>query len=91
VRHPRSAPNATQEQTGGCYRGSALARLALLESMSQGASDFVPPAAQRKAVSRTEEPGPKADIPPYYPVMIDRRGRQIVSDRHAIDAASAAL
>jgi len=47
-------PNATQEQTGGCCRGSALPRLALLESMCQRRSeDFVPPAAQRKAVSPT--------------------------------------
>jgi len=47
-------PNPTQEQTGGLCRGSALPRLALLESMCQRRSeDFVPPAAQRKAVSRT--------------------------------------
>jgi len=47
-------PNTTQEQAGGCCRGSALKRLALLEASCQGASeDFVPPAAQRKAVSRT--------------------------------------
>jgi len=47
-------PNITQEQTGGCCRGSALARLALLEASCQGASeDFVPPAAQRGVVGRT--------------------------------------
>jgi len=47
------APNATQEQTGGCCRGSALKRLALLESSCQRRSeDFVPPAAQRNAVRR---------------------------------------
>jgi len=47
-------PNTTQEQTGGCYRGSALPRLALLEAACQGASeDFVPPAAQRRSVRRS--------------------------------------
>jgi len=44
-------PNIPQEQTGGCCRGSALKRLALLESMCQRRSeDFVPPAAQRGCV-----------------------------------------
>jgi len=49
----KSLPNKTQEQTGGCCRGSALKRLALLEAPRQGASeDFVPPAAQRPLVGR---------------------------------------
>jgi len=49
-------PNKPQEQTGGLYRGSALARLALLGSMCQRRSeDFVPPAAQRRLVSRARE------------------------------------
>jgi len=56
-------PNATQEQTGGLCRGSALKRLALLEAVCQGASeDFVPPAAQRKAVRRTPEEIPYARV-----------------------------
>jgi len=50
-----SAPNTTQEQTGGRCRGSGLKPLALLETSCQGASeDFVPPAAQRKAVRRAD-------------------------------------
>jgi len=50
--------NPTQEQTGGSYRGSALKRLALFEAVCQGASeDFVPPAAQRKVVGRTNNGG----------------------------------
>jgi hypothetical protein len=56
ARHQR--PNSTQEQTGGCCRGSAAGRLALLEASCQGASeDFVPPAAQRKAVRRIRPGG----------------------------------
>jgi len=57
AQHPEPLPNATQEQTGGCCRGSAQARLALLEASCQGASeDFVPPAAQRGSVRRSEVP-----------------------------------
>jgi len=49
-----SAPNKPQEQTGGCCRGSGLKPLALVEASCQGASeDFVPPAAQRRLVGRT--------------------------------------
>jgi len=54
----RMRPNTTQEQTGGLYRGSALKRLALLENSCQRWSeDFVPPAAQRKAVRPTNPRG----------------------------------
>jgi len=60
TRHQRNRmqgrSNATQEQTGGLCRGSARKRLALLEAVCQGASeDFVPPAAQRKAVGQTRK------------------------------------
>jgi len=51
----RPQPNKPQEQTGGCCRGSALKRLALLENSCQRRSeDFVPPAAQRRLVRRSK-------------------------------------
>jgi len=60
TRRRTSPPNATQEQTGGCCRGSALKRLALLEASCQCASeDFVPPAAQRGSVRWTGNESPK--------------------------------
>jgi len=61
MRHGDFAPpNTTQEQTGGCCRGSAPpAPRAIRKPRVSGASeDFVPPAAQRRLVRRMEKRQP---------------------------------
>jgi len=65
-------PNKPQEQTGGCYRGSAAEppRAFRKPRVSGASEDFVPPAAQRRLVRRANLQSLRISMP--YDAMTPR-------------------